>query len=100
MVGQDEWFWHVLALALGGRTVLELKGAMTQMEFDRWRHFYVQQPFDDLHRFHRPAALAAAAMNGDLRAGLDFLTRPIQTAEEDADEATLKAFGLGKLKES
>jgi len=90
----------VLALALGGRTVVELKLAMEQAEFDRWRHFYVQQPFDDLHRFHRPAALVAAAFGGDLKAGVEFLTRPIQTAEESADEATLKAFGLGKLKDS
>ncbi len=73
---------------------------MTQMEFDRWRHFYVQQPFDDLHRFHRPAALVAAAFGGDLKGRLEFLARPIKTAEENADEATLKAFGLGKLRES
>lgn len=73
---------------------------MEQMEFDRWRHFYMQHPFDDLHRFQRPAALIAAACGGDLKLSLDFLTRPIKTAEEDVDEVTLKAFGLGKLKES
>ncbi len=90
----------MLALALGGRTVSELKAAMTQVEFDRWRHFYVQQPFDDLHRFHRPAALVATSFGGELKSRLDFLTRPIQTAEEDADDVTLRAFGLGKMKES
>lgn len=90
----------MLAIALGGRTVAELKAAMTQVEFDRWRHFYVQQPFDDVHRFHRPAALVAASFGGDLKRCLDFLTRPIQTAEEDADEVTLRAFGLGKPRET
>ncbi|OMG88009.1 hypothetical protein [Achromobacter xylosoxidans] len=90
----------MLALALGGRTVSEIKAVMTQMEFERWRHFYVLHPFDDLHRFHRPAALVATSFGGELKPRLDFLTRPIQTAEEDADEVTLKAFGLGKMKES
>lgn len=34
---------------------------MTQVEFESWREFYRQAPFDDFHRFHRPAALVATA---------------------------------------
>ena len=44
----EEWFWHVLALALGGRTVAELKASMSLAEFERWAEFYRMHPFDDL----------------------------------------------------
>lgn len=32
---------------------------LTLAEFERWRQFYLRWPFDDAHRFHRPAALVA-----------------------------------------
>lgn len=38
----------------------ELKAAMTQAEFERWRDYYQRSPFDDHHRYRRPAALLAA----------------------------------------
>lgn len=37
---------------------------MSYVEFLRWQQFYVEEPFDDLHRHFRPAALIACAMSG------------------------------------
>ena len=34
---------------------------MTMEEFDRWAEFYRRCPFDDATRYHRPAAVVAAA---------------------------------------
>jgi hypothetical protein len=36
---------------------------MSDHEFQRWADFYQQWPFDDYHRFYRPAALVASAMS-------------------------------------
>ncbi|AVF41559.1 hypothetical protein AL486_19080 [Pandoraea apista] len=36
---------------------------MSDQEFQRWAEFYRAWPFDDYHRFHRPAALIAGAMS-------------------------------------
>lgn len=38
---------------------------MTRREFRCWWEFYQRWPFDDLHRFHRPAATIAAVPAGD-----------------------------------
>lgn len=68
---------------------------MTQDEFLAWAAFYREQPFDDLHRFHRPAALVAASMSGDLRAKLEFLApEPVPEGLQASDLATLRAFGI------
>lgn len=37
---------------------------MTDDELAVWREFYRLYPFDDLHRYHRPAALVSASMSG------------------------------------
>ncbi|GAB2913690.1 phage tail assembly protein T [Paralcaligenes ginsengisoli] len=69
---------------------------MTQAEFLRWQEFYLQEPFDDLHRFHRPAALIATRLaGGSISDMLDFL-QPSESDSEfsDADLATFKAFGV------
>lgn len=71
--GGDLWFWHVLALALG-KTVGELQAVMTQREFESWRQFYRLRPFDDLHRFHRPATVIAHSL-----AGGDGIERTLNT---------------------
>ncbi len=63
MAGDDSWFWHVLALTLG-RTVGELQRDMSQREFVSWQKFYRSHPFDDAHRYHRPAALIAGSFGG------------------------------------
>jgi hypothetical protein len=55
----------VLALALG-KTLKQI-GRMTPAELESWRVFYQHFPFDDFHRFHRPAALVSASMaSGDI----------------------------------
>lgn len=69
-----------------------------------WRAFYQLYPFDDLHRYHRPAALISASMgSGDLmpaiKKRLNYLHPEPQ--EEDlpignfsaADVRTMRAFG-------
>jgi len=48
---------------------------MSQREFLSWQRFYEEAPFDDLHRYHRPAALLAhVQVGGDFAARLDWLT--------------------------
>jgi hypothetical protein len=93
--------WHVLALALGGRTIAEWKAYMTLPEFRQWCEFYRLYPFDDLHRYHRPAALISATHPGtkDAQAVYDqrieFLQpNPRNAGLTDADMATLRAFGF------
>ena len=65
-------------------------------EFGRWVEFYRRYPFDDFHRFHRPAAMIAAAFdNGEVQSRLDWLM-PDRNTEglTDADMATMRAFGF------
>ena len=57
-------------MAIGGCTVDELKRRMSVPEFVRWMQYYKRNPFDDLHRYHRPAALVSVAMGGG-----DFVER-------------------------
>lgn len=93
----------MIALALGGRTVAEWKAAMSHAEFLSWVDFYEAEPFDDFHRFHRPAALIAQSLGGgDVAEKLAWLRpEPVQAEPGDeklsaADLNTLKAFGLRK----
>lgn len=83
----------MLALALGGRTVAELRAALTESEFQAWIAFYRDFPFDDYHRFHRPAALVSTSMaGGDVQSRLNFL-QPRDGGEMDsADSRTMKAL--------
>lgn len=37
---------------------------MTQPEFEAWAEFYRRWPFDDRHRYYRPAVLVAGALGG------------------------------------
>lgn len=92
----EEWFWHTLALALGGRTVAEWKGVMTLDEFAAWVEYFRLQPFDDLHRYHRPAALVSSAWGGKLEERLDWLTHPLRppAGYSQADLTTMKALGF------
>ena len=73
---------------------------MTQAEFRSWVEFYELHPFDDFHRFHRPAALVAASMGGgSVAEKLDWLQPKPQDETgdlSDADLNTLRAFGLRK----
>lgn len=69
---------------------------MPLAEFDAWGQFYRRWPFDDLHRYHRPAALVSMSMaGGDIQEILDWLQPPAWASDySDADLRTLRAFGL------
>lgn len=69
---------------------------MTQPEFLAWLEFYRLFPFDDRHRYHRPAALISTALGGgDLQARLDWLEpEPVPPGFSDADMNIFRAFGV------
>lgn len=58
--------------------------------------FYRSYPFDDLHRFHRPAALIASSFaGGRVDERLQWLQpEPIPEGMTQADFNTFKAFGF------
>ena len=86
----------MLALALG-RTIAELQASMSQAEFISWVAFYKLFPFDDFHRFQRPAALVASTQVGRLKEHLEWLQpEPVPEGMTDGDINTLRAFGLRK----
>lgn len=93
--------WHVLALALGS-TIRDLQKRMSRAEFKRWGAFYRRYPFDDLHRYHRPAALVSAALGGgEVQSRLDWLF-PDQGTEgmTDADVTTMRTLGYKRKGQS
>jgi len=72
---------------------------MPYSEYENWRAFYVMYPFDDRHRYYRPAALIASvnAMqpNSALKAALDWLQpNPATMHLNETDKRTLAALGL------
>lgn len=69
---------------------------MTQKEFQGWIEFYRAYPFDDLHRYHRPAALISTSMaGGEIRDKIEWLQPEILPDDiSQADVATMKAFGF------
>lgn len=68
---------------------------MTRREFEEWVEFYRLNPFDDLHRYHRPAALIASRVgNAKVQAMLDFLNPERGGELNDTDLAVMKAFGF------
>jgi hypothetical protein len=85
---------------LGGRTIAELQAQMTDKEFQAWIEFYRHFPFDDFHRFHRPAALIASrgGTSDALQSALAWLQpEPVDPALANysaADLNTLRAFGI------
>lgn len=74
----------------------ELQAAMSQAEYERWMAFYRLYPFDDGHRYHRPAALISTALGGgDLQARLEWLApEPVPPGYSDADMSIFRAFGV------
>jgi hypothetical protein len=75
---------------------------MSALEFRAWAEYYEAHPFDDLHRFHRPAALVASSFGGrKFDDALQFLAPELPALVEPspgfaysaADIATFKAFG-------
>lgn len=71
---------------------------MTMREFRDWITFYRAHPFDDLHRYHRPAALISHSMKGgDIQDKLDWLHPPKwQDDFSAADIRTMRALGVSK----
>ena len=72
---------------------------MSQAEFERWFDFYQMHPFDDLHRYHRPAALISHSMAGaEVDKLLEWLQPQYNIDQEDdyseADLRTFKALGM------
>jgi len=52
-------------------------------------------PFDDLHRYHRPAAAIAATMGGKLEQILQYLSpQPAPNQGTDADRDIARALGF------
>jgi hypothetical protein len=76
--------------------VAEWQASMTQAEYNNWIAFYRSYPFDDLHRYHRPAALVSVSMGGgDVKDRLEWLApEPVPDGLNEADVRTIKAFGL------
>lgn len=77
----------------------ELKAAMSWPELRAWREYYRDFPFDDRHRYHRPAALIASRVRGAperaLEQYLEWLEPdPATAGYSNADLNTLQAFGL------
>lgn len=69
---------------------------MSHAEFLSWAAFYRHFPFDDFHRYHRPAALIAQSLGGgDIRQKLEWLApEPVPEGMSVADLNTLRAFGF------
>ena len=74
---------------------------MSQAEFERWFAFYQMHPFDDMHRYHRPAAFIARSMaGGEIQPMLEWLHPDYSVKQDteytDEDLQTFKALGLEK----
>lgn len=68
---------------------------MSAADLDGFRCFFEFHPFDDLHRFHRPAALIASAFGGKYEDRLAFLAPVPQDPNlSDADRDLSKALGF------
>lgn len=76
-------------------TIGQMRAAMSPREFASWAAFYKLFPFDDRHRFHRPAALVAAAMAGKYEDRLEFLSpEPQLEGYSRADVSLMKMLGV------
>lgn len=80
----------------------ELQTRMGMDEYHAWARFYARYPFDDFHRYQRPAALVAQTIGGgEMDVKLDWLAQrddhptPWMSAQfSEADMKTFKAFGV------
>ncbi len=74
---------------------------MSRAEFDRWVEFYRREPFDDQHRYHRPAAMVANGLppyqGVEIADLLDYLRHDTSVPElSQADKNTMRAFGINR----
>lgn len=67
---------------------------MSEIEFQTWIEFYKDFPFDDVHRYYKPAAMVAAVHNRNFEDNMDFL-QPVQIPDgmTTADYSVLKTLG-------
>jgi hypothetical protein len=77
-------------------TIGQMRASMTQREFASWAEFYKLFPFDDRHRFHRPAAMVSVALGGGMyEERLEFLSpEPVPEGLSKVDLSVIKALGL------
>jgi hypothetical protein len=76
-------------------TIGQMRASMTQSEFASWVEFYKLFPFDDRHRYHRPAAMVAASMGGKYDDFIEFLApEPKPAGLSKVDLSVIKALGL------
>lgn len=61
---------------------------MSQREFLAWAEFYRRWPFDDFHRFHRPAALVAGALGGGSQDAMEARLQWLQPVDREDDNLT------------
>lgn len=77
---------------------------MSEAEFQDWVDYFTAHPFDDYHRYHRPAALIATSASmggGDVQDRLDWLAPdPTQGGEQTADDQLYAAAGIRRRKPS
>lgn len=74
---------------------------MSRLEFERWRAFSREAPFDDLHRYHRPAALIARSMSGaDFSDLIKVLIDKPEAQISDEMRNTLAALGVTEIPEN
>lgn len=73
----------------------EWKSTITRTELLDWIAFYERHPFDDYHRFVRPAALVSASLGGgNVMDRIKWLQPAPDDGMTDADMNTLRAFGI------
>lgn len=76
-------------------TIGHMRASMTQREFASWAEFYRLFPFDDRHRFHRPAAMVAASMSGKYDDRIEFLSpEPQPEGFSKVDVSIMQALGV------
>lgn len=72
-----------------------MRAAMTPREFSSWVEFYRLFPFDDKHRYHRPAAMVAASMSGKYDERIEFLSpEPKPPGYSRADLSLMRMLGV------
>lgn len=70
---------------------------MSQNEFLSWQQFYAEHPFDDAHRYHRPAALVAGSMAKlDMAGALKWLRDAALDHNQDASLDDLPSLEGGQ----
>jgi hypothetical protein len=66
---------------------------MSASEFSAWKAFFLMYPFDDAHRFHRPAAAVAASFGGKYDDLIEFLSpEPVPPGMNQHDARTLRSM--------